>query len=302
MGTPDFSVPTLEALLNSQHEVCAVYTQPPKPAGRGRQSQKTAVHKYAEKRGITVHTPSTLRSQTKHNDFLGLGGDIAVVVAYGLILPPEILNFPRLGCINIHASLLPRWRGAAPIQRAIMAGDKQTGVTIMQMEQGLDTGPILASRGVPISGETTGESLHHSLAHLGAGMIVETINALDKGGIQSLPQPTNGVSYAQKLSREDGHLDWTRPADELELQIRALYPWPGAWSEIANQRIKVFEANVVDTNSQLAKPGTTVDENLTIACGRGCLQLKRIQKSGKRVMKASEYVKGSPVPKGTILC
>tara|TARA_B100001123_G_C15263907_1_gene1007668 strand:- start:1177 stop:1860 length:684 start_codon:yes stop_codon:yes gene_type:complete len=226
---------------------------------------------------------------------------MAIVVAYGLILPPQILNTPRFGCINIHASLLPRWRGAAPIQRAIMAGDNKTGISIMQMEPGLDTGPILVSEDVPISKTTTLQSLHQTLASLGASLINPTISAIQHGTIKAVTQPTNGITYAAKLSREDGHLDWTKSAQEIERLIRALNPWPGAWCILGNQRLKIFEAEVLKTESNSMVPGTILDKKLSIACGKDQLRLKQIQLPGKKVMNIDDFTRGTQVTVGTLL-
>tara|TARA_Y100000588_G_C14262248_1_gene928153 strand:- start:458 stop:1402 length:945 start_codon:yes stop_codon:yes gene_type:complete len=301
MGTPDFSIPTLEVLENSSHDVCAVYTQPPRRAGRGKQEQKTPIHQFAENRSINVHTPTDWRSKKVIKQLSDLRVDMAIVVAYGLILPPQILNTPRFGCINIHASLLPRWRGAAPIQRAIMAGDNKTGISIMQMEPGLDTGPILVSEDVPISKTTTLQSLHQTLASLGASLINPTISAIQHGTIKAVTQPTNGITYAAKLSREDGHLDWTKSAQEIERLIRALNPWPGAWCILGNQRLKIFEAEVLKTESNSMVPGTILDKKLSIACGKDQLRLKQIQLPGKKVMNIDDFTRGTQVTVGTLL-
>ena len=232
MGTPDFAASSLRALIDAGHEVACVYSQPPRPAGRGHQVQRSPVHVLAEERGIPVRTPKSLRNAEAQAEFAALDLDCAVVAAYGLILPQPILDAPRMGCLNIHASLLPRWRGAAPIQRAILAGDAETGVTIMQMDAGLDTGAMLLKGTVPITAETTAGSLHDALAELGAGLIVQALDGLAEGRLTAEPQPSEGVTYAAKLSRDDGRLDWSQPADFIERQVRALNPWPGVWFDL----------------------------------------------------------------------
>ena len=301
MGTPEFSVPTLAALLEAGHDVRAVYTQPPRPAGRGKRERKSPVHEFAEARGIEVRTPSRLRDEAEHRAFAALDLDAAVVIAYGLILPREILEAPRHGCLNVHASLLPRWRGAAPIQRAIMAGDDATGVAIMKMDVGLDTGPVLMTEKVAITGEATGASLHDTLSELGARLIVPALASVIDGSLAAVPQPEEGVTYAAKLTREDGRLDWNRPAVELERVIRALDPWPGAWCLVGDDRLKILAAEVMDLGSLTNDPGTVLDPALTVACGDGALRLTRVQKSGKGPMPADAYLRGNPVPPGTVL-
>ena len=301
MGTPEFSVPTLAVLLDAGHDIRAVYTQPPRPAGRGKRERKSPVHDFAEARGIEVRTPSRLRDAAEHRAFAALDLDAAVVVAYGLILPREILAAPRHGCLNVHASLLPRWRGAAPIQRAIMAGDDATGVAIMRMDVGLDTGPVLMTEKVAITGETTGASLHDALSELGARLITPALAGALYGSLLEIPQPEDGVTYAAKLSREDGHLNWTLPAVELERVIRALDPWPGAWCLVGGDRLKVLAAEVMDLGRLNNDPGTVLDPALTVACGDGALRLTRVQKSGKGPMPTDAYLRGNPVPPGTVL-
>ena len=301
MGTSDFSIPTLEVLENSSHDICAVYTQPPRRAGRGKQEQKTPIHKFADSRGINVYTPSDLRSKKITKHLSDLGADMAIVVAYGLLLPPEILITPRFGCINIHSSLLPRWRGAAPIQRAIMAGDDKTGISIMQMEPGLDTGPILVSQEVPISKTTTGQSLHQTLASLGASLIGPAIAAVRNGTIKAVTQPKRGVTYANKLSKEDGHLNWTKSAQEIERLIRALNPWPGAWCILEDKRLKIFEAEVRKTEPNSFAPGTITDEKFSVVCGKDELRLKKIQQSGRKIMDINDFKRGTQVTIGTLL-
>jgi methionyl-tRNA formyltransferase len=301
MGTPEFSIPTLAALLDAGHAVCAVYTQPPRPAGRGKWDRRSPVHDFAEARGIQVRTPARLRDEAEHRSFAALELDAAVVAAYGLILPPAILDAPRLGCINVHASLLPRWRGAAPIQRAIMAGDAETGVSIMGMDEGLDTGPVLLTERLAITPTTTGATLHDALAAMGARLIVPALEGCASGTLVAKPQPKTGNTYAAKFSREAGRLDWSRPAAELERLVRALDPWPGAWCLADGERLKVLATEVVDLGRLTNDPGAVLDPTLTIACGDGALRLTRVQKQGKGAMEAAAYLRGNPVAPGTVL-
>ncbi len=301
MGTPEFSVPTLAALLDAGHAVCAVYTQPPRPAGRGKRDRRSPVHDFAEARGIQVRTPARLKDEAEHHFFTALELDAAVVVAYGLILPPAILDAPRLGCINVHASLLPKWRGAAPIQRAIMAGDTASGISIMGMDEGLDTGPVFLTERLAITSTTTGATLHDALAAMGARLIVPAIEGVAAGALVGKPQPDTDVSYAAKLSREAGRLDWSRPAVELERLVRALDPWPGAWCLADGERLKVLATEVVDLGRLTNDPGAVLDVALTIACGDGALRLTRVQKPGKGVMEVAAYLRGNPVAPGTML-
>lgn len=301
MGTPEFSVPTLAALLATGHDVRVVYTQPPRPAGRGKRDRKSPVHDFAEARGIEVRTPERLRDEAEHRAFSALGLDAAVVVAYGLILPTAILNAPRYGCINVHASLLPRWRGAAPIQRAIMAGDNETGVAIMLMDEGLDTGPVLMTERVAITGETTGATLHDRLAEIGARLIAPALAGLMDGSLAARPQDDEGSTYAAKLSRDIGRLKWTLAATELECLVRALDPWPGAWCLVEGDRLKVLSAKVVDIGRLTNDPGTVLDLGLTVACGDGALRLTRVQKPGKGAMDADAYLRGNAISPGTVL-
>lgn len=298
MGTPDFSVPALKALIDAGHEIAAVYSQPPRPAGRGHKLTPSPVHAYAESQGIDVRTPKSLRNAEAQAALAALNLDCAVVVAYGLILPKPILEAPRLGCVNIHASLLPRWRGAAPIQRAIQAGDAESGVTIMQMDEGLDTGPMLLSESVPITAETTGQSLHDALSDMGGRMIVAALDGLDTGTLKPVAQPEAGVTYAAKLTKEEALLDWTKPAAELERQIRAFDPWPGSFFLHQGERLKVLNAELAAGSGT---PGTVLDDALTVACGTGALRLLRVQRPGKAAMDAGALLRGYPLPKGTIL-
>ena len=298
MGTPDFAVPTLEALRVAKHEIDCDYTQPPRPAGRGQQAQPSPVARAAAAAGIPMRTPARLDA-VETEAFRALGLDAAVVAAYGLILPPPVLAAPRLGCINVHASLLPRWRGAAPIQRAILAGDTETGVTIMQMEAGLDTGPMLLKQAVPIGPATTAQELHDRLAALGARLIVEALSGLEQGTLRAVPQPAEGITYARKLGRDEGRLDWRKSAEELERAVRALNPAPGVWLEHEKERIKVLAAEVVAARG--GEPGTVVDAALTVACGSGALRLMRLQRAGRAAMDAEAFLRGYAIPAGTQL-
>ena len=301
MGTPEFSAPTLQSLISFGHDIRAVYTQPPRPAGRGKKNKVSPVQSLAELNGLTVKTPHSLKTDEEQEYFEKLGLDAAIVVAYGLILPKTFLEVPRLGCINIHASLLPRWRGAAPIQRAIMAGDTKTGVTIMQMDEQLDTGPIFTTSEVEITDQTTSETLHQSMANLGACIINKTLKDINSKNLRAIEQSTSGISYADKLSRDEGYVDWNKSAEEIEKLVRALYPWPGAWTEIDGSRIKIFESKVIPASKQIFPPGTIIDNKLTISCGRNSLRLVRLQKQGKKIMNTEEYLNGNPISKGTNL-
>ena len=295
MGTPDFAVPTLRALHAAGHEVVAVYSQPPAPSGRGKKLQPSPVHRVADELGIPVHTPKSLRKAEAQAEFAALGADVGVVAAYGLILPQAVLDAPRHGCLNVHASLLPRWRGAAPIHRAVMAGDELTGVTIMQMEAGLDTGPMLAKVSTPIHDKTTGE-LTAELSELGAHLMVEVLAGLDQ--IEPLVQPEDGVTYAAKIDKAEARIDWTRPASELVRHIHGLAPFPGAWCEIAGERVKLLKAEMADTEGT---PGTVLDDRLAIACGTGAIRPLRLQRAGKPAMGVDDFLRGYPVEPGTIL-
>ena len=292
MGTPDFAVPSLLALAEAGHEIAAVYSQPPRPAGRGHKERPSPVHAAAEQHGWPVRTPRTLKSEEEQAAFRALGLDAAVVVAYGLILPKSVLEAPLCGCLNVHASLLPRWRGAAPIQRAILAGDEVSGVTIMLMDEGLDTGAMLLQESVPITAETTGQSLHDELAALGAQLIVK---GLQGGHGKAQPQPDEGITYADKLKREEAKLDWQRDSRALERQVRAFFPWPGAYFEIGGERIKVLAAEVTDGSGP---PGQVLDAELTIACGEGALRPLRVQRAGKAPMETAALLRGFPAPPG----
>ena len=289
MGTPDFSVPVLDALA-ARHQVVCVYCQPPRPAGRGKKDRPSPVQARAEALGLPVRHPVSLRTPEAQADFAALGADVAVVVAYGLILPPAILAAPAKGCLNIHASLLPRWRGAAPIHRAIMAGDAETGVCIMQMDAGLDTGPVLLRRAIAIGpGETTAE-LHDRLSALGAAAIIEALDHLDS--LVPEPQPADGVTYAQKIDKAEAQVDFSRPAPEVDRQIRGLSPFPGAWVQVDGERLKLLRSRVVDGQGA---PGTVLG-GLTVACGSGAVDITLAQREGKRPMGADELLRGWALP------
>ncbi len=298
MGSPDFSVPALSRLLEAGHEVIAVYSQPPRPAGRGHREHLSPVHAFAKAKGLSVRTPRSLKSPEEHQAFAALGADAAVVAAYGLILPGAIIGAPRLGCFNVHASLLPRWRGAAPIQRAILAGDRETGVTIMRMDEGLDTGPTLLVGRTPITGGTTAESLHDTLAQMGAELMAEALQGVADGSLSATAQPDTGATYAQKLERNEGRLDWSLPADQLDRTVRALNPWPGVWFEHQGERLKVLSAEVEPIDGP---PGTVVDDRLSVACGNGALRPLRIQRPGKGAVGTDAFLRGYPIPLGTRL-
>jgi methionyl-tRNA formyltransferase len=295
MGSPDFAVPSLDALVEAGHAIACVYTQPPRPAGRGKGGQKTAVHRRAVELGLEVRCPRTLRDAQEQARFAALDADLAVVAAYGLILPRPILEAPKGGCINVHASLLPRWRGAAPIQRAILAGDEETGVTIMQMEEGLDTGPMLAQWGTPLAIETAG-MLSDELAEIGAQLLIKVL--ADPEGFPPIPQPEEGATYAKKIHKAEARIDWSKSAEEIERQVRAFNPSPGAFFELNGERIKILYAEDDDGS---AEPGTVVDDELTIACGSGLLIPLKVQRAGRGVMTPDELLRGFPIPKGTIL-
>ena len=295
MGSPEFAVPTLDALVEAGHDVVAAYTQPPRPAGRGKGERPTAVEIRAHELGIEVRSPKSLRGQAELEEFAELEADVAVVAAYGLILPQAILDAPMLGCLNVHGSLLPRWRGAAPVQRAIMAGDEATGVTIMQMEAGLDTGPMLLKRALEIEDKDAAQ-LTEELSKLGAAMMVEVLSDLPR--FEPIPQPGDGVTYAAKISKDEARIDWSRPAAELVRHVQGLAPFPGAWFEVDGERIKLLAAIEAGLTGQ---PGEVLDARLTIACGKGSLQPTLVQRAGKGTMGTDELLRGFAVPKGTIL-
>ena len=290
MGTPDFSVPALEALVKAGHDIAAVYTQPPRPAGRGKKDRPTPVHTRAEALNLPVLTPKSLKSEEALTTFQSHKADIAVVVAYGLILPQAILDAPTHGCLNIHASLLPRWRGAAPIHRAIMAGDAETGVAIMQMEAGLDTGSVLLSQSLPIANDDTTGSLHDKLSTLGARLITQALN--QHSTLKPTPQAQDGITYAHKIDKTEARIDWTKPATEISRQIRGLSPFPGAWCEIEGERVKLLNAQVTEGN---ATPGTHLG-GFKIACGTDAVQITKAQRPGKRPMDTDEFLRGTNLP------
>ncbi len=294
MGTPDFAVPALDALLAAGHEIAAVYTQPPRPAGRGQSLRLSPVHRRAEELGIEVRTPKRLRRDAaEHEAFRALNVDAAVVAAYGLLLPIEMLEAPRLGCLNIHASLLPRWRGASPIQSSILAGDPRSGVTIMRMEEGLDTGPMLLSDSVPLTEETTATSLHDELATMGGRLIVDALADLP----MAVSQPETGVTYAARLTREDGRIDWTQDAASVARQVRALTPWPGTFTTLGDDVIKIGAVQQVPGSGA---PGEVLDDRLTVACGTGAIRILKLQRPGRGMMEADAFLRGYPVAAGSV--
>ncbi len=293
MGSPDFAVPSLEALVAAGHDVMAAYAQPPRPAGRGKAERKTAVHQRAEALGIAVRTPRTLRDAEEQARFRALDANLAVVAAYGLILPKAILDAPRKGCVNVHASLLPRWRGAAPIQRAILAGDAITGVTIMRMDEGLDTGPMLLKRELAIDGKTAGQ-VTEELAKLGAKALVDWLASPSA----PVPQPEDGVTYASKIDKAEARIDWSRTAEEIERQVRAFAPTPGAWFEANGERIKLLDAECVDG---VGTPGEVVGDPLVIACGEDAIHCRLVQRAGKGAMAVKDMLRGFAIAQGTIL-
>ena len=296
MGTPDFAVPALDALMAAGHEIVGVYTRPPRPAGRGQRERRSPVHELADRRGLRVLHPGRLADA---DPFVALSPDAAVVAAYGLILPAAFLEAPRLGCVNIHASLLPRWRGAAPIQRAIMAGDAETGITVMQMDEGLDTGGILSQRRMPIGPADDAGAVHDALAGMGAGLVVQTLAEMAVGRCRARPQPDEDVTYAAKIDRAETRIDWRKPASEIHRQIRALSPVPGAWFEAGGARVRVLAARPVPGNA--LPPGTVIGDGSTIACGDGSLVLERIQRAGKQAVDAGAFLRGFPLAEGTVL-
>ena len=292
MGTPDFAVLTLSALINSGHEIACVYAQPPRASGRGLQLRPTPVHAFAESQGIEVRTPISLKSAGEQQRFADLKADAAVVVAYGLLLPQAVLDAPKYGCFNVHASLLPRWRGAAPIQRAIMAGDAETGVTIMRMEAGLDTGPLLKVGRMPIGPETTASSLHDELAVLGSQLIVEV---LQNPSVHGINQSAEGVTYAKKIEKAEAHVDFSQSALEVRNHIHGLSPFPGAWCMANGARIKILQCRIVEQSGSV---GEMLDDELAVACGSSALRFTSLQREGKGVMDAATFLRGFSLPKG----
>lgn len=299
MGTPDFAVPTLVELAGG-YEIAAVYTRAPKSAGRGMTARRSPVHEAAERLRLPVLHPATLKEEAETKTFRALKPDVAVVVAYGLLLPKPILEAPKFGCLNLHASLLPRWRGAAPIARAIMAGDTETGVSIMGMEEGLDTGPVALTERVPIATEATAGQLHDRLAALGAARMSLALSALADGALEFKQQAEAGVTYAKKIDKNETRIDWSRPWKTVHDHIRGLSPFPGAWFEIGKERQRV-RALGSTRGEGAGKPGTVLDDCLTIACGEGALRLTQVQRAGAKAMSAEEFLRGTPVPAGTML-
>lgn len=297
MGTPDFSVTALDALVEAGHEIACVYSQPPRPAGRGKKLRPSPVHARAAALGLTVRTPLNFKAEEDRQAFADLNLDAAVVVAYGLLLPQAILDTPRHGCFNIHASLLPRWRGAAPIQRAIMAGDQETGVCIMQMELGLDTGPVAHEARTPIHAHDTAATLHDRLAGIGAASMVQVLDDLAKGPLALTPQPADGI-YAAKIDKAEARIDWSRPAAEVDRHIRGLSPFPGAWFELGGDRVKALLSEVADGQGA---PGEVLDAALTVACDDGAIRLTRLQRAGKGAVGAEDFLRGKPLGAGAVL-
>lgn len=302
MGTPDIAVPTLSEIVGAGHDVVAVYTRAPTPAGRGMSERKSPVHQFAEQAGIPVHTPKSLKGEGEQTTFRALEADVAVVVAYGLLLPKPILDAPRLGCLNLHASALPRWRGAAPIQRAIMAGDSETAIMVMRMEEGLDTGPIYLGERIEIGPDMTAGELHDVMAEQGGSLMIRALAALERGSLTETVQPADGVTYAAKIQKAEARIDFSRTAPEVHNHIRGLSPFPGAWFEAGGEgkreRIKVLRSQVVPGYGE---PGVVLDAALTIACGTGAVRLLEVQRAGKKPMSAAELLRGFALPPGTRL-
>jgi methionyl-tRNA formyltransferase len=295
MGTPDFAVPALAELIAQGHDIAAVYSQPPRPSGRGMETTPGPVHRFAQTAGLEVRTPLTLKDPTEQAAFTALNLDAAVVVAYGLLLPKAILEAPRLGCFNLHGSLLPRWRGAAPIQRAVMAGDLETGVMVMHMDEGLDTGPVLMAERVTIGRKSSGE-LADQLSRLGADLMVRALGALERGQVSEQAQVTDGVTYAKKIAKDEARIDWSKSAAEIDCLIRGFAPSPGAFAEVKGERLKILFAEPVRGNGS---PGTVITDDLTIACGNGALRLLKVQRAGGKAMAAGDLLKGFALPPGT---
>ena len=295
MGTPEFAVPALAELIAQGHDIAAVYSQPPRPSGRGMETTPGPVHKFAQTAGLEVRTPLSLKSPDEQAAFAALGLDAAVVVAYGLLLPKAILDAPRLGCFNLHGSLLPRWRGAAPIQRAVMAGDVETGVMVMHMDEGLDTGPVLMAERVTIGRKSSGE-LADQLSRLGADLMVRALGGLERGQVSEQPQTQDGVTYARKILKDEARIDWTKNAAEIDCLIRGLSPAPGAFTEVKGERLKILLAEPVSGNGN---PGAVIGDDLTIACGGGALRLLKVQRAGGKAMAADDLLKGFALPPGT---
>ncbi len=307
MGTPDFSVPTLNALHRAGHEIVCCYSQPPRPAGRrGLELKPSPVHLAAQALGIETRTPTSLKGEREQAEFARLDADVAVVVAYGLLLPQAILDAPKSGCFNGHASLLPRWRGAAPIQRAIMAGDSETGIMVMKMDVGLDTGPVAMTAKCPIEETTTAAHLHDKLSLMGANLMVDAMAGLEQGTLTLTSQPDEGVVYAAKISKEESRIDWNRPAAQVHRHIMGLSPFPGAWCEMPlggkPVRVKCLQSRIVDqTDTAISAAGSVLDDTLTIACNPGAVALTQLQKAGAKPMEASVFLSGNALAAGTVL-
>lgn len=302
MGTPDFSVPTLTEIVGQGHEVVAAYTQPPRPAGRGYDLRQSPVHQKAEALGIPVYYPKSLRTESELLNFIDHKADVAVVVAYGLLLPKSILEAPVHGCLNLHASLLPRWRGAAPINRAVMAGDAESGVMVMRMEEGLDTGPVCAAEKIAIDADMTAGELHDRLSPLGADLMVRALSALERGTLGCTPQPDDDATYAKKIEKAETRIDWTRPSADVHNHIRGLSPFPGAWCEMTlsgkAERVKILRSERAEGSGA---PGTVLDERLAIACGVGAVRLVELQRAGKKPMRAEDFLRGATLGPGAML-
>jgi len=296
MGTPDFAVPTLVELAARGHDTVAVYTRAPKPGGRGLDLQPTPVEREARRLALPVHTPKTLKDEKAQQEQRALDADAAVIVAYGLILPKPVLEAPRLGCFNVHPPLLPRWRGAAPINRAIMAGDAESGVTIMKMDEGLDTGAMAMAERMPIGADMTAGELHDALSRLGADLMPRVLAAAERGSLQLTPQPLTGVTYAEKIANTETRIDWSKPLKKVHDHIRGLSPFPGAWLDLGGVRVKVLRST---KGTGSGASGTTLDDRLTIACADGAVRLTQVQRSGKQPMAAEEFLRGTPVKAGT---
>ena len=299
MGTPDFAVPTLMEIVGQGHEVAAVYSQPPRPAGRGMEERKSPVHEAADRLGLPVFTPTSLKSEEEQAVFAAHDADVAVVVAYGLLLPKAILDAPQEGCLNLHGSLLPRWRGAAPIQRAIMAGDAQTGVQVMRMDEGLDTGDIAMSETIAIGKDMTAQDLHDRMMVLGADLMVRALAALSRGALTSQKQAESGVTYARKIDKAEARIDFASPAAEIHNRIRGLSPFPGAWVEMTirgkPQRVKILRSELAEGEGE---PGILMSEDMVVACGEGAIRLLELQRAGKGAMKAEAFGRGADLKVG----
>lgn len=296
MGTPEFSVPVLDALVEAGHVIAAVYCQPPRPSGRGKKERPTPVHSRAIELGLDVRHPVSLKGAAEQAEFATLNADAAVVVAYGLILPQAILDAPKYGCLNIHASLLPRWRGAAPIHRAIMSGDSESGVCIMQMEAGLDTGPVLLREATAIGEEETTAQLHDRLSAMGAALVVDALSRL--ADLTADPQPEAGVTYATKIDKSEARIDWSETAEEVDRKIRGLSPFPGAWCEFDGERLKLLSSRL---SAGKGTAGEVLDDTLTIACGTGAIEVLTLQRAGKGAQPRDVFLRGMDIPKGTVL-